>query len=92
MSAQSFACFSDLPHELQQHILEYTIIDALDDAWDNEHGSQSVRIPDGNIIWRRDIIVPISTRNLGGSYTTTGSYSLARLHGSYACSIIKFLF
>ena len=66
MSAQTFACFSDFPHELQQHIWEYTIIDALDDAWDNEHGSQSVRIPDGNIIWRRGSIVPVSSRNLSG--------------------------
>lgn len=66
MSAQTFTCFSDLPQELQLRIWRHAIEVASDDAWNNEHGSQSVRIPDGNIIWRRGIIGPISGRKLRG--------------------------
>ena len=96
MSAQFFACFSNLPQELQQHIWEYAIIDALDDAWDNEHGSQSVRIPDGNIIWRRGIIGPISGRKLHGLQDYGGimrSCALSRklCFQHRKCSLLTFL-
>ena len=61
MSTETFTFFSDLPQEIQLHVWGFAI-----ETSDDISSMRSVKLPNGQVIWRRGVTGPISGRRLSG--------------------------